>query len=127
MNKGNEQKLVFSPFKMHLKAYSYTLSKSLSNQVCTCKQGYGNNYLCDRQQKVVIDGFSSNHETVNAGVPLGSFLGPFLFLLYINDICDDSVNNIRLFADDTPLYAIVENGTTNVAQSLTSDSDLEDK
>ena len=77
----------------------------------------------NRQQKVVIDGFSSIHETVtcNAGVPQGSVLGPFLFLWYINDICDDLVNNIRLFADDTSLYAIVENGTTNVALSLTSD------
>ena len=51
----------------------------------------------------------------------------FLFLLYINDICDDLVNNIRLFADDTSLYAIVENGNTNAAQSLTSDLDLVDK
>ncbi|XP_061185471.1 uncharacterized protein LOC133193522 [Saccostrea echinata] len=85
------------------------------------------NYLCDRQQKVVIDGFSSNHETVNAGVPQGSVLGPFLFLLYINDICDDLVNNIRLFADDTSLYAIVDNGATNVTQSLTSDLELIDK
>ena len=36
------------------------------------------------------------------------------------------VNNIRLFAQ-TSLYAIIENGTTNVAQSLTSDLDLVDK
>ena len=83
--------------------------------------------MCDRQQKVVLDSFSSNHETVNAGVPQGSVLGPFLFLLYINDICDDLVNNIRLIAEDSSLYAIVENGTTNVAQSLTGDLDLVDK
>ena len=63
--------------------------------------GWIENYLCDRQKKVVIDGFLSNHETVNAGVPQGSVLKPFLFLLYINDICDDLVNNSRLFADDT--------------------------
>ena len=58
--------------------------------------------------------FSSNQERVNAGVLQGSFLGPFLFLLYINDICDDLDYNIRIFADDTSLYAIVENGATHV-------------
>ena len=45
-------------------------------------------------------------------------LGPFLFILYINDICDDLVNNKRLFTDDTSLYAIVEIGTTNEANHL---------
>ena len=41
--------------------------------------------------------------------------------MYIDDICDDLVNNIRLFADHTSLYPVVENGTTSVALSLTSD------
>ena len=36
-------------------------------------------------------------------------LGPFLFLLYINDIVKDISSNIRLFADDTSLYNIIEN------------------
>lgn len=77
--------------------------------------------MFDRQQKVVIDGFTSNTETINAGVPQGSVLGPFLFLLYINDICNDLVNHIRLFADDTSLYAIIDNDITNVTNSLTND------
>jgi hypothetical protein len=33
-------------------------------------------------------------------------LGPFLFLIYINDIVDDLDCNIKLFADDTSLYVI---------------------
>ena len=35
-------------------------------------------------------------------------LGPFLFLIYINDIVDDLDCNIELFADDTSLYVIVD-------------------
>ena len=38
----------------------------------------------------------------------GSILGPLLFLLFINDIVNEIHANIRLFADDTSLYLIVE-------------------
>ena len=34
------------------------------------------------------------------------------FLLFINDIVTDIVSNIRLFADDTSLFIIVENPDT---------------
>ena len=65
-------------------------------------------YLQDRKQRVVLPGASSNWSTVKAGVPQGSILGPLLFLLYINDIVEDVQSSIRLFADDTSLYIIVE-------------------
>lgn len=44
------------------------------------------NYLYDRVQRVVLDGFHSNFRPITGGIPQGSVLGPFLFLLYINDI-----------------------------------------
>ena len=66
-------------------------------------------YLSNRKQRVINEGFKSNWEDTLAGVPQGSVLGPYLFLLYINDIVRDINCNIRLFADDTSLYTVYEN------------------
>ena len=75
-------------------------------------------YLTDRKQKVVAEGFSFSFKSINARVPRGSVLGPFLFSLYINDIFNGLANSIRLFADDTTLYATVEYDINNVTSSL---------
>ncbi|MCG8033360.1 MAG: reverse transcriptase family protein, partial [Candidatus Thiodiazotropha taylori] len=77
-------------------------------------------YLSDRKQKVVLPGAQSNWNSIHAGVPQGSILGPLLFLLYINDIVTDIGSNIRLFADDTSLYIIVDNPNA-AAELINSD------
>ena len=67
------------------------------------------NYLYDRKQRIILPGVSSDWSKILAGVPQGSILGPLLFLIYINDIVNEIGSNIRLFADDTILFVIVEN------------------
>ena len=69
-------------------------------------------YLDGRKQPVVIPGAKSDWSFIKAGVPQGSILGPLLFLIFINDIVTDIGANIRLFADDTSLYIIVEHPDT---------------
>ena len=54
---------------------------------------------------MVLDGKPSQEHPVNAGVPEGSILGPTHFLLYINDLPDDGICNIIIYADDTTLYS----------------------
>ena len=65
-------------------------------------------YLTNRKQRVVIDGTMSDWKYVQAGVPLGSVLGPLLFLVYINDITDGIQSTCFLYANDTFLLEIVE-------------------
>ena len=68
------------------------------------------NYLSNRKQRVINRKKKmSSYLNVTAGVPQGSILGPLLFLIYINDIVLELNCSIRLFADDTSLYIIVEN------------------
>ena len=42
---------------------------------------------------------------VNTGAPQGSIFGPEIFLLYINDLPDDAICNVAIYADDTTLYS----------------------
>ena len=63
-------------------------------------------FLSGRRQAVVVDGATSGFVDVESGVPQGSVLGPFLFLLCINDLPRDLTATARLFADDTLEYII---------------------
>ena len=66
-------------------------------------------FLLNRKQKVMIKGMLSEELPVTSGVPLGSVLGPILFLIYINDLPKVVNCSTSLFADDTLLYQPVNN------------------
>ena len=70
------------------------------------------NYLANRKQYVVINDDCSDLLDMTCGVPQGSVLGPILFIIYINDICNVSdVVKCVLFADDTNIFCSERNLT----------------
>ena len=59
-------------------------------------------YLTDRSQYVIYDGVRSEIKVVECGVPQGSILGPLLFIISMNDICNMSdLMFAIMYADDT--------------------------
>ena len=70
-------------------------------------------FLTGRSQQVVINGESSPKAKVTSGVPQGTVLGPLLFLIYINDL-PEKVGSLRLFADDSYLYRVINNVQDNL-------------
>ena len=85
--------------------------------------GLISSFLSNKQLRVVLDGKSSEEYPVNAGVPKGSILGPTLFLLYINDLPEDVICNIAIYAGDTILYSKCDQ-TSDLWQQLELASEL---
>ena len=81
------------------------------------------NYLDNRNQRVVLNGCCSNYSKVESGVHQGSVLGPLLFLIYINDLERNIKSNIKFFADDTMLFSIVTDPAIS-ANDLSHDRDI---
>ena len=64
-------------------------------------------HLSKRKQKVFVNGVESNFYLLKLGVTQGSILGPFLFIVHINDMVRaTNYFTVRLFADDTSLTAV---------------------
>ena len=61
-------------------------------------------YLSDRRQYTSLGCYESQCQFNKFGVPQGSVLGPLLFNIFIDDICNIGNCESVLFADDTVLF-----------------------
>ena len=85
-----------------------------------------NNYLNNRQQKIVKQSQCSTLKTVSIGVPQGSILGPTLFVMFVNDLFT-VINNdeckMIMYADDTVVYTsskTIDEGFAHLESNFTS-------
>ena len=82
--------------------YAGVLHKLKSYGISGQIYGFISSFLSNRWLWVVLDGKSSQEYPVNARVPQGSIFGP---KLCHNDLPDDVICDIAIYADDTTLYS----------------------
>ena len=78
-------------------------------------------FLSDRVQQVNVNGTNSEWANITSGIPQGSVLGPILFVLYINDLPENIVSNVYMFADDTKVFKTIT--SPNAQHTLQNDLD----
>ena len=83
------------------KIKSYGIGQHITNWIQDFLQG--------RKHRVCVNGKFSEWAPVTSGIPQGSVLGPLLFVLYINDLPENIISDIYLFADDTKIFTQVNN------------------
>ena len=89
------------------------------NGVCGDLTKKLNDLLTNRKQRVVLNCQCSHWVDIRAAVPTGSILGPFLFLMHVNDLLNNLKSEYKLFFDGTSLFSVVHD-------FITSASDIND-
>ena len=93
--------------------HNILLSKLQYYGITGCSTDLLCSYLSGRCQFVAYNGSKSEELPIDIGVPQGSVLGPFLFLIYINDLPHVSnVFKMVMYADDTTLFCNIDNNVT---------------
>ena len=75
-------------------------------------------FLTNRTLTVLVNGCKSGEGMATSGVPQGSVLGPLLFVIYINDLPNELLSAVYMFADDTKMFReMKDNSDHNILQS----------
>ncbi|CAB4016557.1 Hypothetical predicted protein [Paramuricea clavata] len=94
--------------------HSILLKKLLSMSIVGREHEWFADYLRGRTQIVDYQGTFSDQEAVTVGVPQGSFLGPLLFVLHVNDLPSVIRHcQILMYADDTVVFLFWEDCVNN--------------
>jgi len=110
LDEGNSVDCIYMDF---MKAFDTVPHKRLLSKLKT----YGfstimlkwiEEFITGRTQIVRIDGELSEERLVISGIPQGSVLGPFLFLVFVNDMPEEVKSRLFLFADDNKVYRVIE-------------------
>ena len=100
------------------------LSKHKSYGISGQIFGLISSFLNNRQLRVALGEKSSQQFPVNAGVPRDSILDPTLFLPYINNLPENIICDIAIYANDTTDYCLCDQAS-DLWQQLELASELE--
>ena len=81
-------------------------------------------FLSDRRQRVVVNDAASEWIPIISGVPQGSVLGPFVFILYTSEMFELVENRLFAYADDSTLLAVVRKPADRPAVAASLNRDL---
>ena len=123
LDKGADVQAVFFDLQKAFDSvpHGQLINKLISLNVPTPLISWITSYLYNRKQQVAVSGANSNPVTVTSGVPQGSVLGPFLFLIYVDGLTNIPLSggSLVLFADDLLLHKVIH--TTYDFQALQED------
>ena len=111
LDKGEKIGVILMDFSKILDALNHNLllAKLDANGFSRTSLKIMQNYLCNRQQRISINGIFSDWTEVITGVPQGSILGTLLFNIFLNNIfMFISKCNTCNYADDTTLCILLE-------------------
>ena len=80
-------------------------------------------FLADRKQRVRINECVSDWRTVNSGIPLGTVLGPVLFLVMINDLFTHLADRWK-FVDDCTVAESISHPCNSNLQNIVNDINI---
>ena len=66
-------------------------------------------YLSNRTQRVVIEGYCSSRLNIPSGVPQVSILGPLFFVIFISNLPEvvSVGNTLAIYADDCKAFSVI--------------------
>jgi hypothetical protein len=94
--------------------HSTVLNKMAALDIHPCLLKWMHSFLLNRQQRVKIGNTFSDWITLKGGMPQGTWLGPYVFLIIINDLT--TMMATFKFVDDVTLTEIVDQSNTSQMQ-----------